>query len=142
MCWLFLSFFITMPLLFPPTYKFKYFFSFRNLIVGGLLVILVYDVAYSSHNHVPSFLLSFFCYSYDPSNLNKSEDVMSLNEYSHTPKENLPIPSRVGIKKWNYDAITNIEKTLLLDGLQMLYCLIRYSLKHYCNALNYIDNIN
>jgi hypothetical protein len=34
-----------MALLLPPTYKFKYFFSFRNLIVGGLLVILTYDVA-------------------------------------------------------------------------------------------------
>jgi hypothetical protein len=34
---------------------------------------------------------------------------MSLSEYSHTLKENLPIPSKVGIKKWNYDATKKFQ---------------------------------
>jgi hypothetical protein len=28
---------------------------------------------------------------------------MSLNESSHTIEKNLPILSKVGVKKWNYD---------------------------------------
>jgi hypothetical protein len=65
--------------------------------VGGLLVILTYDAAYSSHRHIPYFPLHFCC-NYDPSNIKQSEDVISLSEYSHTFKENVLIPSRVGVK--------------------------------------------
>jgi hypothetical protein len=35
---------------------------------------------------------------------------MSLNESSHNPEENLPNLSKVGVRKWNYDAITKFLK--------------------------------
>jgi hypothetical protein len=42
---------------------------------------------------------------FDLSNVNQSEDVvMSLSKSSHTIEKNLPISSKVRIKKWNYDA--------------------------------------
>jgi hypothetical protein len=37
---------------------------------------------------------------------------MPLNEYSHNPKENLPNPSKVGVRKWNYDATTKFLKQI------------------------------
>jgi hypothetical protein len=83
-----------MPPLPPPTYKFKYFFSSKNLAMGGHLAILGCDVVFHLmvifHLLLPCFLN---CVS-NLSNLNESEYVMSLSESSHTFKENLPIPSR------------------------------------------------
>jgi hypothetical protein len=67
--------------------------------------------------------LFHFCCNYDPSKLNQSEDVMSLNAYSHILKENLPIPSRVRIKKWNYDA-TNKFQHKWITNLHIVKCRI------------------
>jgi hypothetical protein len=53
-CWLLLFSLDTMPPLPPPIYKFKYFFSSKNLVVGGHLVIPGCGVAFSFHGHIPS----------------------------------------------------------------------------------------
>jgi hypothetical protein len=39
---------------------------------------------------------------------------MSLSEYSHTLKENLPIPSKVKVKKWNYEATKKFQDKWLV----------------------------
>ncbi len=82
---LLLSFFVTIPTILPPIYKFKYLFSYMNLIVGAPLVILACDKLFH-------FMVLFHqCYF--------------LNESSHTTKENLLIPCKVWINKQNYEAI-------------------------------------
>jgi hypothetical protein len=57
-----------MPSLFLLAYKFKYFFSFKNLLVGGTLIIPICDVAFSCNRVVPFFPLLFFYCVYDPLN--------------------------------------------------------------------------
>jgi hypothetical protein len=76
------------------------FFSYNNLAMGGPFISFTCDVVFSSHGVIPSFPPLFSISSYNPSNLNRIEDVvMSLNGSSHILKEDLPIPSKVGLTK-------------------------------------------
>jgi hypothetical protein len=80
--------------------------------MGGPFIIPTCDVTFSSHGIVPSSLHLYFYYVY-PSNLNYKENVvMSLNEYSHNPKDNLLNPSKVGVMKWKYDATTKFLRQM------------------------------
>ncbi len=67
---LLLSFFVTIPTILPPIYKFKYLFSYMNLIVGAPFVILAYDITFSFHGLIPSLSPLFFYCVFNPSNLN------------------------------------------------------------------------
>jgi hypothetical protein len=57
---LLLSFFVTIPTILPPIYKFKYLFSCMNLIVDAPLVILACDITLSYHGPIPSLFPLFF----------------------------------------------------------------------------------
>jgi hypothetical protein len=67
--------------------------------MGGPFISLTCDVVFSSHGLIPSFPPLFSISTYDPLNLNRTEDVMSLSGSSHILKEDLPIPSKVGLTK-------------------------------------------
>jgi hypothetical protein len=68
--------------------------------MGDPFIHLIYDVVFSSHGFISSFPPLFSISSYDPSSLNHIEDVvMSLSGSSHILKEDLPIPSKVGLTK-------------------------------------------
>jgi len=67
---LLLSFFVTIPIILPPIYEFKYLFSYINLIVGAPFVILAYDITFSFHGLIPSLSPLFFYCVFNPSSLN------------------------------------------------------------------------
>jgi hypothetical protein len=93
--------FVTMPPLLPHAYKFNYLFSSRNSKVGGLLIILASDKKFSFHGlDLASSPFLFSSCKFNPSNVDHTKDVfMSLNGSSPNPEDNMPIPSKVGIKK-------------------------------------------
>ncbi len=101
-----LFFFVTMPPLLPHAYKFNYLFSSRNFKVGGPLIIIASDKTFSFHGFdLASSPFLFSSCKFNPSNADHTKDVfMSLNGSSPNPEDNMPIPSKVGIKKQNYDA--------------------------------------
>jgi hypothetical protein len=81
-----------------------YFQNFKNFEVGGPLFIPTNDKTFSSHGFDFTFFFPlFFYYNFDISNAYHTTYVlMSLNGFSPNPKNNLPIPSKVRIKKENY----------------------------------------
>jgi hypothetical protein len=93
-----------MPPKLPQSYKFKYFSS-RNLVVGGPLLIFDLNVTSSSHGFQGSSPLLFSPCNYDLSNVDHDDDVMSLDEFNPTLETNLlVVPSKLIINKKNYDA--------------------------------------
>ncbi len=90
----------------PQSYKFKYFFSSRNLVVGGLLLNYDPNVASSFHGLQRSSLPLFSPCNFDPSNVDDDDDdVMSLDEFDPIPKIDLFIvPSKPIIQKKKNDA--------------------------------------
>lgn len=77
----------------------SFFFPYNNLAMGSPYISLTCDVVFSFHGVIPSSLLLFSILSYDPSNLNHIEDVMSSNGSSRILKKDSPIPSKVGLTK-------------------------------------------
>ncbi len=66
----------------------------------GPFISLTCDVVFSSHGLIPSSPPLFSISNYDLSNLNHTKDVvMSLSGSSHIHKQDLPIPSKVGLTK-------------------------------------------
>jgi hypothetical protein len=94
-----------MPPDLPQSYIFKYFFSNRNLVVGGPLLIYDPNVISTSRGLQRSSLLLFSPCNFDPSNVDHDDDVMSLDEFDPTLKIDLFIvPFELTIQKKNYDA--------------------------------------
>jgi len=76
--------------------------------MGGPPIIHYYDVNFSSHGPLTSFLSLYYSCHLDLLNLNHTTNVvMSLSGSSHTPKGNLLVPCKVRINKQNYDATIN-----------------------------------
>jgi hypothetical protein len=92
----------------PQSYKFKYFYSSRNLTIVGPLVILDANVASLSHNPFtssPPFLsIGSYNFSFIDPNLEHNENVvMSLTGSPCFLEEGLPnIYSKPTTKKQNY----------------------------------------
>ncbi len=88
----------------PTCLQVQYLFSTKNIVVSCPPFILACHVPSSCCGALPSSLPLFLsCNSY-PSNLHNIEVVvMFLNRSSCTHEESLPILSKVGIKKQNYD---------------------------------------
>ncbi len=97
-----------MPPDLPQSYKFKYF-SNRNLVVGGPL--LIYDPNVTSSRGLQrSSLLLFSPCNFDPSNVDHDDDVMSLDEFDPIPKIDLfTVPFKSTIQKKNYDASKSFQ---------------------------------
>jgi hypothetical protein len=94
-----------MPRDLPQSYKFKYFFSNRNPVVGGPLLIYDPNVTSSARGLQRSSLLLFSPCNFDPSNVDHDDDVMSLDEFDPIPKIDLfTVPFKSTIQKKNYDA--------------------------------------
>jgi hypothetical protein len=84
-----------MPPYLPQSYKFKYFFSNKNLVVGGPLLIYDPNVVSSSRGLQRSSLPLFSPCNFDPSNVDHDDDVMFLDEFDPTHKIDLFIvPSK------------------------------------------------
>jgi hypothetical protein len=93
-----------MPPKLPQFYKFKYFSS-RNLVVGGPLLIFDPNVMCSSHGFQRSSPPLFSPCNCDLSNVGHDDDVMSLDESNPTLETNLlVVPFKLTINKKNYDA--------------------------------------
>jgi hypothetical protein len=99
------------PLL-PHVYKFKYFFSFGNYEVGGLLLIRTGDKTFSFHGPIlASSPPLFSTCSFDHSNANHIEVVpMSLSGSSLNVENDQPIKSKVDIKKRNLNIIKKFQE--------------------------------
>jgi hypothetical protein len=93
----------------PQSYKFKYF-SNRNLVVGGPLLIFDPNVTSSSHGFQGSSPPLFSPCNFNLSNVDHDDDVMSLDEFDPTFETNLFIdPSKLTIQEKNYDASKNFQ---------------------------------